>query len=285
MNNMNKFLTSNMLNSEIEQLFENANERLLLISPYIKLHERYTSILKTKITNPKLEIIIVFGKNEDDISKSMIEEDFNFFKEFPNIEIRYEKRLHAKYYSNESTGILTSMNLHKYSQDNNIEAGIKTTDSNLFNQLINSVSSDKSLGVQTAECFQRVCEQAELLYRRVPTYQKQLMGLKEKYVESITKHDALSEFFNSKSKGKTNVPSYNPIKKVTNSKKGYCIRTGVEIPFDVKKPFSESAYKSWSAFSNEDYAENYCHFSGEESKGQTSFSKPILRKNWNKAMK
>lgn len=80
----------------------------------------------SKNDNPELEIIVVFGKNEDDISKSMSQEDFNFFKEFPNIEIRYEKRLHAKYFANEENAILTSMNLYGYSQDNNIEFGILT---------------------------------------------------------------------------------------------------------------------------------------------------------------
>jgi hypothetical protein len=93
---MAKFLTGNELNLELEKLFERADEQIILISPYIKLHDRYISSLRTKKENSDLEIIIVFGKNEEDLSKSMKEEDFNFFKEFPNIEVRYEKRLHAK---------------------------------------------------------------------------------------------------------------------------------------------------------------------------------------------
>ena len=64
---------------------------------------------------------------------------------------------------------------------------------------------------------------------------------------------------------------------------GYCIRTGEKIPFDIKKPFSAKAFKEWNIYKNEDYAENYCHFSGEPSKGQTSFKNPILKKNWKAA--
>ncbi|PHR46551.1 MAG: hypothetical protein COA32_10425 [Fluviicola sp.] len=282
---MNEFLTSNGLNAAIENLFEDANEKLVLISPYIKLHERYISILKTKLAFPRLEIIIVFGKNEEDYSKSMIEEDFNFFKEFPNIEIRYEKRLHAKYYSNEHVGILTSMNLHKYSQDNNIEAGIKTEPSSAINSIVNSVSGDKSLDAQTSEYFDRVIEQSDVLYRRVPTYKKQYLGLKEKFVSSTVEVDLLSEFFNSKTDSKSSSPKKSKvISKDIKPKMGYCIRTKAEIPFNVKQPFSDSAFRSWSKFSNEEYPEKYCHFSGEESKGQTTFAKPILRKNWKKAM-
>src|SRR5690606_1047281 len=122
---MAKFITGNKLNSELEDIFEKAERGLILISPYIKLHKRYMSTLMSKKeNNNNLKITIVFGKNEEDISKSMKQEDFNFFKDFPNIEIRYEKRLHAKYFANETNSILTSMNLYSYSQDNNIEFGV-----------------------------------------------------------------------------------------------------------------------------------------------------------------
>ena len=66
----------------------------------------------------------MFGKNEEDMSKSMKQEDFDFFKQFPNIEILHENRLHAKYYANEPRAILTSMNSYGFSQNNNIEAGV-----------------------------------------------------------------------------------------------------------------------------------------------------------------
>jgi hypothetical protein len=69
---MAKFLSGFELNSELEKLFKNANEKLILISPFIKLHERYISILKEKSKEDKLQIIILFGKNEDDISKSSL---------------------------------------------------------------------------------------------------------------------------------------------------------------------------------------------------------------------
>ena len=66
---------------------------------------------------------------------------------------------------------------------------------------------------------------------------------------------------------------------------GYCIRTGEEVPFNLKRPFSDKAFKSWNRFKNPEFKEKYCHFSGEESNGQTTFSRPILKKNWTKAKK
>ena len=64
---------------------------------------------------------------------------------------------------------------------------------------------------------------------------------------------------------------------------GYCIRTGKPIPFDPGSPMCAEAHKSWQRFGNESYAEHYCHFTGEPSAGQTSYAKPILKKNWSKA--
>ncbi|HNG44142.1 MAG TPA: hypothetical protein PK203_20670, partial [Cyclobacteriaceae bacterium] len=64
---------------------------------------------------------------------------------------------------------------------------------------------------------------------------------------------------------------------------GHCIRTGVQIPFNLERPLSYDAYLTWSQFSNGDYPEKYCHFSGEPSNGETSFNYPILKKNWQRA--
>jgi hypothetical protein len=57
----------------------------------------------------------------------------------------------------------------------------------------------------------------------------------------------------------------------------------VEILYNLEKPFSPDAYKKWNEFANPDYHEKYCHYSGEHSDGETSFSKPVLSKYWKKA--
>lgn len=266
---MAKFITGNKLNSELEDIFENAKGQIILISPYIKLHERYISSLRSKKENHNLQIIVVFGKNEEDISKSMKQEDFNFFKDFPNIEIRYEKRLHAKYYANEENAILTSMNLYNYSQDNNIEFGVLTK------------NSSEILDKEAWDYFKRVIEQSECLYYREPQYESTMLGLSKNYKGSIVKEDKLSDFFANKGKSDSqNNKNTNTFK--TNSL-GYCIRTRERIPFNPSKPMTDKAYESWLKFKNENYGEKYCHFSGEESNGETTFAKPILRKNWSKA--
>ena len=64
---------------------------------------------------------------------------------------------------------------------------------------------------------------------------------------------------------------------------GFCIRTGIPISFNIEKPMSHEAYRKWEEYSNEDYPEKYCHFSGEQSNGGTSMKQPVLSKNWKKA--
>ena len=281
---MPKFFTGNELNSELEKIFENAEEQIILISPYIKLHERYISTLKTKLTKHKLKITIVFGKNEDDLSRSMKQEDFNFFKEFPNIEIRYEKRLHAKYYASEKSAILSSMNLYNYSQDNNIEAGVLTKHTVIGNIASNLMTTEDSFDYQTSAYFKRVIDQSELLFQRKPYYETILI-IGKKYNDSKTEVDKLTEFFN----GKVEVSNYKSnnerksVEKSTDLDTAFCIRTGISIPFNTERPMTNEAFKSWSRYGDENYPEKFCHFSGESSHGETSFTRPILFKNWKKA--
>src|SRR5687768_13449596 len=98
---MAKFLTGDELNFQIIKLIENADEQLIFISPFIKLHDRIKDKLKLRLNDSNLEIIVVYGKNEENHSKSLNDSDLAFLQSFPNIEIRYEARLHAKYYAND----------------------------------------------------------------------------------------------------------------------------------------------------------------------------------------
>jgi hypothetical protein len=260
---MAKFITGHDLNAEMGKLFEGATSQLILISPYVKLHHRFESVLLPKRTNDKLKIIVVFGKNEENPARSIRIEDISFFKQFPNIEIRYEKRLHAKYYANESSAIITSMNLYDYSQDNNIESGILMTQPVMRGFLENL--DDQAYGY-----FQRVIDQSDLLYHNKPHREETLLGLSSKYVKSTVEIDKLDSLFQ---KGKA------LITKLEDS--GYCIITGSKIPFNIEKPLSEKAYKAWVKKSDPLEKGKYCHFSGEA--GNTSYNKPILNKNWKSA--
>ncbi|WP_207423736.1 phospholipase D-like domain-containing protein [Desertivirga brevis] len=288
------FLKGSELNTALEHLIEDADNYLYLICPYFHLHEKLKVELKDKRDQPNLKIVVMFGKNEEGIHKSLKKEDFDFLKTFPNIEIRYEPKLHAKYYASEDRAIITSLNLLQYSHDHNIEVGVIMDVKGILGSLGDLVSSGNSAEGDSYLYFEKVIKNSELKYQRVPTFEKAMLGLKNEYKGSNEKVDLLSEIYESspfktlkyKWESKQNDDKSENNKWANNSHsegKGYCIRTGQQIPFNLKKPFCSQAFSTWSQFGNKDYAENYCHFSGEDSNGNTSFANPILKRNWRKA--
>ena len=278
---MAKFISGgDAVSHEVQKIVENAEQHLMLISPYIKLHHRLISSLKSKRDEPNFEVIIVFGKNENDKSKSISASDLEFFKSFVNVKIYYEKHLHAKYYANETTAILCSMNLYDYSQNNNIEAGILMQGSslkNFTNNLVYNVTGSESLDMESTEFFFKVIDRADLIYHNEPQFESQFLGLTHKYVGSKVQVNKLDELF-----GQRKLAS-EINQEASVQRTGYCIRTGAQILFNINLPLCVEAFESWSKYKNRDFAEKYCHFSGEPSNNQTSFAKPVLTKNWAKA--
>jgi len=119
-----KFLFDNQLIADLENLIRNSKHKLLLISPFIDLDSRIRDALSEKLSMHDFELKVLFGKNENSVYKSIKKDSFDFLKQFPNIEIRYNERLHAKFYLNDFDFIMTSLNLYDYSLAKNIEVGI-----------------------------------------------------------------------------------------------------------------------------------------------------------------
>lgn len=276
---MAEFLKDSKLISAIEELIDKADDYLWLISPYIQLHDRIKDRLRLKKEKQNLHIIVVFGKNEADANKSLSKEDFEFLKNFPNIFIGYEKRLHAKYYASEDFSIITSMNLHQFSQNNNIEAGIKLKSNKWF-----SSSNDGDVNVDAYNYFLDIIDNCQEIFNKESKFKSGLLGLTSNYSHSEVIADNSEGFFRLKDDFKGTKYSIRKKRETLQDvKQGFCIRTGKPIPFNPKRPMSDEAWKTWNQFKDVNYPEKYCHYSGEPSNGETSYSKPIMRKNWNKA--
>lgn len=310
---MPEVIQGNQLNARLDSIIEQAKSTLVLVSPYIRLHHRIADSIRELKKYPEVDVFVCFGKAQGKYANSFHPDAIELLKSLPNIRIVYDERLHAKFYGNEQAALITSMNLYDYSQDNNIEVGVYASK--------DEGRAGKDLHKQAHDLFQRIVENAIVVYDREPEMEKTMLGLREKYLGSKTIVDLFEEVpeeskFTRKDKAVSN-PSMQPsapaepvnssdrsaahkieapkeqnLDKMTKPEKeasfvpqGYCIRTGVEIPFDIEKPFSYMAFQSWSRFGNPDYEENYCHFSGEESFGETSMNRPILNRNWNAAKK
>jgi len=157
------------------------------------------------------------------------------------------KNLHAKCYLNEQEAIVTSMNLYEFSQQNNNEMGIyfsKVTDPELYASAFDEVSR-----------LLTISEEIRVKVQKISPFNK-----------DVSEHVIVSAHL-----------------QAVKYPMGYCIRNGVQIPFNLEKPMSYDAFKSWSYWGDPDFAERFCHFSGEASNGETSVNRPILKRNWKKA--
>ncbi|HKR03914.1 MAG TPA: phospholipase D family protein [Bacteroidia bacterium] len=125
---MTKFLDTTGISYHLEQLIKKSDERLILISPFLKINPRIKELLHDK-NNLKIDIRVIYGKDE------LKPEEHNWLKSMNCIRTSFCQNLHAKCYLNEKEAIITSMNLFEFSQSNNNEMGIyvnKETDSVLY---------------------------------------------------------------------------------------------------------------------------------------------------------
>jgi hypothetical protein len=129
---MTKFLTTSGVSYHLENLIKNANEKLILISPYLKVSDKLKQLLEDK-DRLKIDIRLIYKKNELQTSEN------NWLKSLHCIRSSFCENLHAKCYLNENEAIITSMNLHEYSQVNNNEMGIyinRNNDPDLYNEIL-----------------------------------------------------------------------------------------------------------------------------------------------------
>lgn len=114
---MARFLNTSATNYFLEELIKNAKERLVLISPFLKLNDRIKELLIDK-DRLKIDVRIVYGKSE------LQPEEIRWLNELAYVRTSFCKNLHAKCYLNEELCIISSLNLYEFSQVNNNEMGV-----------------------------------------------------------------------------------------------------------------------------------------------------------------
>jgi phosphatidylserine/phosphatidylglycerophosphate/cardiolipin synthase-like enzyme len=140
-----RFLTTKQISGEIERVIREADNFIIIISPYVKVSQLYIDRLK-EAGDSNVKIHFVFGKEQI----AQLEE--NKFANLPKLKMHYLENLHAKCYLNENIAIITSMNLYKYSEINNREMGIlieKKDDEKMYNE----ISREANSVIQNAEPY------------------------------------------------------------------------------------------------------------------------------------
>lgn len=144
---MAKFLTTLQTSAKIEKIIRQAKEELTLITPYLKLTQIFYDRLIE--ADNRVNIKFIYGKEE------LNSEDLEQLKGLKNLELYFCENLHAKCYFNENLMVISSMNLHEFSQTNNREMGVQIKleeDPQLFNDAKNeAISIIKASVKETSE--------------------------------------------------------------------------------------------------------------------------------------
>ena len=178
---MEKFITPVNLLSELCSIVSEAKKEILIVCPFPELHHHFKRVLRENQNN--ISVTFLYGKFSISEDYKLHEEDFEFLKELSNIKIIYHSRLHAKFYANEKTALITSLNLNHSSHNNNIEYGIKLS------------GNKHPLTIEIKEFLKTIINEGKLIYKSAhlsnedtpkafPEHQIKIQKIKEKYANA-----------------------------------------------------------------------------------------------------
>ncbi|OEC50538.1 MULTISPECIES: phospholipase D family protein [Pseudomonas] len=154
---MAKFLNTSATNYFLEELIKNAKDRLILISPFLKLNDRIKELLIDK-DRLKIDVRIVYGKSE------LQPEEIRWLNELTYIRTSFCKNLHAKCYLNEEICIISSLNLYEFSQVNNNEMGVlieRSEDTDLYRDAYEEAQRIIRISEEVRISLERIASEAE----------------------------------------------------------------------------------------------------------------------------
>lgn len=132
---MPKFLNTSATTYMLEELIKNAQERIYIVSPYLKLNDKIKELLEDK-NRLKIDVRIIYGKTE------LNPKETEWLSKLDYVRLSFCKNLHAKCYVSEDVGIITSLNMYEFSQVNNNEMGVlfkANEDSQLYQDCLSEV--------------------------------------------------------------------------------------------------------------------------------------------------
>lgn len=172
---MEKLITEVHLLPEICSIIENAKKEITLICPFMELHHSISRALNKHLSSKNIQIKILYGKHTNGGHYKLSEKDLQFLKTFPNIEIRYNNKLHAKYYANESIALSTSLNLNHSSHNNNLEFGFRI---NLFNS---------GIAVDVLNYINAIIDESDLIFKNGPEIKSNIIESELSVIYEIRK--------------------------------------------------------------------------------------------------
>ncbi len=154
---MAKFLNTSAANYYLEEIIRLARDRLILITPVLKLNDRVKELLQDK-QQRQIEVQIAYEKNE------LVPEEANWLRGLSHIRTSFCRNLHAKCYLNEQFCIVSSLNLHELSNAKSNEIGVlvaREDDGDLFQTLSDEADRILRISDEVRMSFEKVRRMSE----------------------------------------------------------------------------------------------------------------------------
>ncbi|MFC1903520.1 hypothetical protein ACFLXJ_05395 [Chloroflexota bacterium] len=241
---MVEFLNKDAAYSEIVKIVIQADNMLVLISPYIKIPADFLERLKHR-DKQGLQTVIVCRE------KDLKPDERDALRQLKHLDLRFDDALHAKCFHSEKSMVITSLNLHQHSQQNNREMGI----------LLRATSEDLSV-------FNEALMEANFIvsHAKKDSLMKGFVNKIMKEAKAIIEEPPTMEPSRTRTQSRARATS--GIKQ-----EGHCIRCNKSIPYDLDKPYCLPCARVWNSFGgNGDYKEKYCHQCGKRI--STTFNYP-----------
>ena len=222
---MAQFLTTTGVSYRLEEIIKSAEERLMIISPFLRINERIKELLEDK-DRLKIDIRVVYGKND------LQPDQNNWLESMSSIRTSFCKNLHAKCYLNERQALLTSMNLYEFSQVNNHEMGVLV-----------------------------VREDEGELYDAILQESMRIVRISDELRVTVARVDDEKKAKPAPRRVKTRRKGRSSRRKPEN---GFCIRCSEILPVNPAKPYCKRCYRSWNRYKNDEYEEKHCHTCGKD---------------------
>lgn len=258
---MARFLTTKEVEGEIERVIRGAQERLVLISPYLKLHQLVVERLGDAARRG-VEIRLVCREGDlKDAQRAQL-------MALPRVQLFFMEHLHAKCYANERRLVLTSMNLYDASGKNR-EMGVSCE---VGQELYRDAMAEAESIINNALPFHgavRTRAQATSAPPAAKPASPRVVSARQATARSAVSAAPVARKVASSSSA---------VLKATKGR-GYCVRCRCSIELNAERPFCLECFKAWNQYKNEDYAEACCHACGQRVEG-ISKRKPQCYKCW-----
>ena len=249
-------LTDDAVPGAVLEIIRDANEYVVLVSPYIDL---WWVHLKTAIQDARQReirftlICRPIDKNTRDPHR--MRGDLAWLRG-QGTTVHTVPNLHAKFYLNEASALLTSMNLSGYSSRSSLEVGVRLESKEEVRALQEYAKRLTKQGIAKDDAPPQTDAPGDASWPYTPR-------------ERTAREPQLQYRIDKDMPGRV-------LDKVRGRlQRTHCIRCQGLTPYNLEKPLCRDCFPIWDEYKNPNYTERFCHKCGHPA--PTTLAKPLCR--------